>query len=126
MSIEIGNRVIVNTAELQNEHGVVVEKFGGKTSSTEIFEVVLERGESVWVKEEFLESEITWLEFADDYDLKLDITDNVVVAVLFKKGKEIGRGHGHLIHSGNLGIAQAISYACKRIYQNMGGTFNGQ
>lgn len=32
------------------------------------------------------------------------------------------RGHGHIIHDGELGIAQAASYACRRLYESLGGT----
>lgn len=34
---------------------------------------------------------------------------------------ELGRGHGHMIHEGALGIAQASSYALKKIFEKMNG-----
>lgn len=56
----------------------------------------------------------------------IDIADNVVIASLFEKDGEslrpLAKGHGHLIHEGELGIAQAASYACKRLYESLGGT----
>lgn len=47
--------------------------------------------------------------------------DNVVVARLIEidgdgNETEIAKGHGHIMHDGVLGIAQASSYALKRIY----------
>lgn len=126
MSIEVGSRVIVNTAELENEHGTVVEILKGQTSSTKVFEVVLDSGESIWTRDQFLEEEPVITEMGQEYELKIDFADNVVVAILYKNGREIGRGHGHILHSGKLGYAQAISFACRRMYQEMGGTFNGQ
>lgn len=50
--------------------------------------------------------------------------DNMVVARLYEvdgagNETEIAKGHGHLIHEGALGIAQAASYALKRIYMGL-------
>lgn len=59
--------------------------------------------------------------------IQIDIAQNVVIASLFEKDgeslKPLAKGHGHLIHEGELGIAQAASYACKRLYESLGGTF---
>lgn len=57
------------------------------------------------------------------YDYEFDYCDNVVIAILYEYREdsktEIARGHGHIIHEGALGIAQAASYALKRIYYKM-------
>ena len=59
------------------------------------------------------------------YAYEFDYLANVVVARLYEidggKKTEIGRGHGHIIHSGAFGIAQAASYALKRIAIDLGG-----
>ena len=54
--------------------------------------------------------------------IQIDIASNVVIATLFEDESPLAKGHGHLIHDGELGIAQAASYACKRLCENMGGT----
>ena len=58
-------------------------------------------------------------------DIKIDIANNVVIATLYESAgevrKPIRKGHGHLIHEGEIGIAQAASYACMRLYKSMGG-----
>jgi hypothetical protein len=58
-------------------------------------------------------------------DIKIDIAQNVVIATLYEYDGEILnpiiRGHGHIIHDGELGIAQAASYACMRLYKKLGG-----
>ena len=63
------------------------------------------------------------------YRHEFDYLDNVVVAVFYEiRGEEkteIARGHGHIIHEGALGIAQASSYALKRIYQKINGEEHG-
>ena len=48
--------------------------------------------------------------------------DNVVIVIMYEdhedeSSKEIARGHGHIIHEGALGIAQATSYAMYRLYK---------
>lgn len=59
------------------------------------------------------------------YAYEFDYLDNVVVARLYQidgdKKTEIGRGHGHIIHGGAFGVAQAASYALKRIAIGLGG-----
>ena len=54
------------------------------------------------------------------YIHEITYLDNVVVAVFYEVGAdgkktEIARGHGHSIHEGALGIAQAAGYALKKI-----------
>ena len=60
-------------------------------------------------------------------DIKIDIARNIVIATLYEDydtiKKPLRRGHGHIIHDGELGIAQAASYACRRLYESLGGTY---
>lgn len=63
------------------------------------------------------------LEEVDDsvsYEYEFDYLENVVVAKLYEVTEdsktEIARGHGHIIHEGVIGIAQAAAYAMKKIY----------
>lgn len=57
------------------------------------------------------------------YHYEFDYLDNVVVARFYEvRGEvktEIGRGHGHIIHAGAIGVAQASSYALKKIFENL-------
>jgi hypothetical protein len=67
-------------------------------------------------------------EVIETYTHEIEYLDNVVVVRFFKVTdnykQELARGHGHIIHDGAIGIAQATSYAMKRIYERMnGGTF---
>lgn len=54
--------------------------------------------------------------------------DNVVIVIMYEdnedSSKEIARGHGHIIHDGALGIAQATSYAMYKLYKRMGNENN--
>lgn len=55
------------------------------------------------------------------YDFEFEYLENLVVARLYEfkddHKKLIARGHGHIFHDGVLGIAQAASYALKKLYR---------
>ena len=54
------------------------------------------------------------------YTYEVECLENLVVARLYEivggQKTEIARGHGHVFHKGAFGIAQAASYALKRIW----------
>lgn len=61
-----------------------------------------------------------------EYTYEFEFLENLVVARLYEIvdgdiKKEIAKGHGHIIHDGAYGIAQAASYALKRICDNLNG-----
>ncbi len=62
---------------------------------------------------------------APQYTYEFEYLENLVVARLYEVTEdskmEIAKGHGHIFHDGILGIAQAASYALKKIYQKLGG-----
>ena len=57
------------------------------------------------------------------YYHEIEYLDNLVLVRFFEEkngeAKELARGHGHIIHDGALGIAQATSYAMRRAYDAM-------
>ena len=57
------------------------------------------------------------------YSIEFEFLDNLVQAFFYEitenEKVELARGHGHIIHRGALGIAQAASYALKRIYHDL-------
>lgn len=64
------------------------------------------------------------------YDFHIETADTVVIVSMFeccegKPDKFICRGHGHIIHDGALGIAQAASWALRKIYQKIEDRENG-
>ena len=75
----------------------------------------------------FNEDELTLVTEKKGYSMTIDIdiAQNVVIATLYEENDDskspLAKGHAHLIHEGELGIAQAASYACKRLYQSLGG-----
>jgi hypothetical protein len=55
------------------------------------------------------------------YRFEIDDLDKVVVVRMYADDKEIGRAHGHKIHEGDVGVAQAVSYAMRFIYTALNG-----
>jgi hypothetical protein len=60
------------------------------------------------------------------YAHEFEYLDNVVIGIFYEVDQdgnktEIARGHGHIIHEGALGIAQASAYALKKLYEKMNG-----
>ena len=53
----------------------------------------------------------------------VEIHEDVVVARLMDGDVQLGIGHGHVLYEGAMGIMQAGSYAMKKCYMSMGGTF---
>ena len=57
------------------------------------------------------------------YFYKITYLDNLVLVVLYEATgdgkKELARGHGHIIHEGAAGVAQAASYAMRGIWNQM-------
>ena len=77
---------------------------------------------------EFTEDALEYISWGDEptYRYEFEFLDTVVVATLYETDsygveKKIARGHGHIIHEGQIGIAQATSYAVKRIYEALNG-----
>ena len=54
---------------------------------------------------------------------EVKILEDVVCARMLDGETELGIGHGHVFHAGALGVMQAASFAMKRCYESMGGTF---
>lgn len=64
------------------------------------------------------------------YAHEIEYLDNLVLVRFYKlqdgKKVEIARGHGHIIHTGDMGVAQAASYAFKRIFEQLIGGGNDE
>lgn len=63
-----------------------------------------------------------------EYSIETEVIDNVAIAIIYKtvdgEKKEIVRGHGHIIHEGDIGVIQALSYSLKKAYEKInGGSF---
>ena len=130
----IGNRVRVRDyndipAELQSkgfarmcgEVGTIEDVFYSEAKQCNLYVIQFDNytnSTKMW-KAELLEE----VNESVSYGYEFDFCDNVVVAILYEYKEEskteLARGHGHIIHEGAIGIAQAASYALKRIYYKM-------
>ena len=59
-----------------------------------------------------------------DYVHEFEYLENLVIARFYEvyeggEKVEVARGHGHIIHEGIVGIAQASSWALKKIYEKV-------
>ena len=117
MEFNIGDRVY---ALQHKQHGTVEDKLYSNKSDDYKYIVKFD-GSDVYCRPLYANE----LEFEQGhYRYEVQPADNnVVVAVLYETiggvEREIGRGHGHVMHAGAIGFAQAASYAMKKIYINM-------
>ena len=56
----------------------------------------------------------------ENLEFRAQLADDVVVMTIIENGKEIARGHGHVIHEGKNGIIQAFSWAGKKAWDSVG------
>ena len=111
-------------AKLCGEVGEITDKLYSEGSRGYVYSIQFDnyaaKSTKMWISEllELVKEDVS-------YAYEFEYLDNLVVARLFElrecSKQEIARGHGHIIHEGVLGVAQAASYALKRIYQKMSG-----
>ena len=139
MEFKIGDRVKVNyynelpdslknrsVGRLCGKSGKVVDKLWSVAKDCTVYKVLLD-GKTVASYIDFTEDSISLIRLtlnkSESFKYEFDYCDNVVVAVLYEDSdlgkKEVARGHGHIIHEGVEGIAQASSYALKMIYYKL-------
>lgn len=137
MEFNIGDRVRVKNyeelpeqmksrggARLCGKDGEIVDKLWSGAKGCTVYKIHFDgadRPSSI----DFLTKAIDLISEFDKktYCYEFDYLDNVVVAKFYEVGEdyktEIARGHGHIIHEGEIGIAQAASYALKKIHQKL-------
>ena len=124
-AMNIGQRV----QNAYGEAGMIIDRMYSEAEKDYYYSVKLDnRGEDD-NGELYTADEIRIVEDKTEYSVETEILSNVCVAKVFKKkdGKmqEVSRGHGHIIHEGDLGILQALSYAFKKAYEAIGGDYKG-
>ena len=117
---KIGDRVRYHG----NLTGKITDILERKATSRFLYEVIADGRDNpsnCLVKEE----DIELLRKEYSMQISIDIAENVVIASLYEvvgpNMRPVAKGHGHLIHEGEYGIAQAASYACMRLYKSVGG-----
>ena len=104
--------------------GEVVDAMYSNAYDKYIYRIRFDGQEAV-SKADFTEESLELLkQEAVTYHFETDFAENIVIVIMYEdhedgSSEEIGRGHGHIIHEGALGIAQATSYALYRLYQRL-------
>lgn len=123
MSINIGDRVRLSTRAGMDE-GKVVDKLWSGAYDCYLYSVQpdgYQRRSTLMYREEELE---LIPERGEDKALEWRFEmagTTVFVPVMTADGEEVTRGHGHIIHEGMVGWAQACFYAIMKAYENMDG-----
>lgn len=119
MEFKIGDQVRINATY---EFGYIADKFRSQSGQF-AYMVEFETG----TKMLYGEDELEFYKKATDYTYEIERVENVVIARFYEVENdiktEIAVGHGHIFHEGVLGVAQAASYALKKIYDKVGGEF---
>ena len=129
--INIGDRVIISHSSMAHATGkraTVIDRMYSELENCNIFRVQVDGArypESTFYKECDLslanDSQLNY----SAYKVEIEVAENVVVATMYKvdNGRKeiINCGHGHIMHDGHIGIAQATSYACKKLYERVNG-----
>lgn len=132
MEFNLGQKVTVKQyseiaekrfAKVCGKSGVIVDKITSEVTRATYYKVKFEGSASVSTID-FTGNELIAATKEKTYTVELEIVDNVAIATLFEveggqKTRLVYRGHGHIIHDGAEGVTQAVSYACKRLYQRV-------
>ena len=112
-------------SKLAGKDCIIVDKLYSEKKGCTIYKVRLD-GKLFPSVVEFTEECLDLIRFDSEYSYEFEFLENLVVARLYRveasgKKTEIEKGHGHIFHDGVEGIAQASSYALKKIYQKING-----
>ena len=100
-----------------NESGVITDRMYSEANS--IFMYIIkphDGGRQIVRKEDDIDAYRT----QPEYRVETEIADNVVIGIIYEIVNgiptEVCRGHGHIIHEGAEGVAQACAYAYKKAF----------
>lgn len=124
MIINIGDRVKVTTRN-GLDTGKVVDKLWSNAYGCHLYKVQPDSYHRA-ATQMYREDEISVIEDEASYEWTFEMAGgNTVIAILRKVNgdtvEEVARGHGHIIHEGVVGYAQASSYAVKKAYERLNG-----
>lgn len=110
----IGDEVIVTRS---NESGVITDRMYSEAKCHFVYVIKPhDLGRSIVRSENEIEPYYGEVE----YRIATEVAENVVICIIYEIRNgyetEVCRGHGHIIHEGAEGIAQACAYASKRAF----------
>ena len=115
---QIGDRVKIPSKS--NKIGVVTDIWSSLAKATVMYAV---ENESDGYCGMYAENQLELAPIPTDYSFEAHIDGNVaVVTMIATQGDKTwvyARGHAHILHDGEVGMAQAISYASKRMFESL-------
>ena len=112
LPLELRNKAI---AKACGKEGEIVDRLYSEAEGGYIHRVRLEGSRSVSTinfTEEMLEEASGG---GNNIEIETVIEDNLVIIRMYQDGEEIRHHHAHIFNDGIAGIAQAVSYAAKRL-----------
>ena len=114
MNFNIGEEVKVT---LTDESGIITDKMFYEAKRCFMYLIKAHgTGRTIMKEESALECYVK----AKEYKIETEIADNVVIGIIYEINgdlkTEVCRGHGHIIHEGAEGVAQACAYAYKQAF----------
>jgi len=112
LPLELRNKAI---AKACGKEGEIVDRLYSEAEGGYIYRVRLEGSRSVSTinfTEEMLEEASGG---GNNIEIETVIEDNLVIIRMYQDGEEIRHHHAHIFNDGIAGIAQAVSYAAKRL-----------
>lgn len=114
MEYNIGNRVKEKATDVC---GTVTDRMFSEQRGEYIYVIKPDDGGRSFMREG---GKIEPYRAQPQYMVEASITDGVVIGIIYEvengERYEVCRGHGHIIHEGAEGIAQACSYAFKKAF----------
>lgn len=115
---QIGDRVKIPAKAEQI--GIVTDIWASMAQNRTMYEVAYE---SNGTKGLYAENQLELAPIPTEYTFETKISGNVAIVAMFAKQGEkewvYARGHAHILHDGEVGMAQAISYAAKRMFESL-------
>lgn len=129
--INIGDRVIISHSPMAHATGkkaTVVDRLYSEKENCNLFKVRIDEMRQPEITS-YKESDLTVIDEPDEkdglYRVTIELQDNLAVATLYnsRDGRQevVAMGHGHIFHEGAVGVAQASSYACKKLFEQLNG-----
>lgn len=119
IALNIGQRV----QNAYGEVGTIIDRMYSEREQGYYYSVKLDNRDEDDGGQLYLADEIQVVEDKVEYSVETEILSNVCVVKVSKTKdgvtREVSRGHGHIIHEGDLGVLQALSYGFKKAYEKI-------
>lgn len=103
-----------NWGKVCGKVGVVVDKLFSEAAQMSVYKILLD-GATAPSSINFTGDMLEAVAGGGAIEVSITVEENLVIARMYQNGKEVRYNHAHVFHEGLAGVAQAVSYACKRL-----------